>query len=83
MCTGCGRSNHAVSTCRFTTSPYFNSSGGAFVDSKAFKKLKTDRPTLKDPVVPNDTCKKTPTFSSSSSSATASISGAGVMAYAI
>ena len=40
VCVGCGRSNHTISVCRFTASPYFNSSDSAYVDSNAFKKLK-------------------------------------------
>ena len=69
VCVGCERSNHTISVCRFTASPYFNSSANAYVDGIAFKKLKKDYPDASDArgvYVP------TTTSSSSSSTATAS-----------
>ena len=33
LCDGCGRSGHASATCHFKNSKYFNTGGGAYIDS--------------------------------------------------
>ena len=60
--------------CRFTASPYFNSSDSAYADSNAFKKLKKDYP---DALVARGAYVPT-TSSSSSSSSTATASASAV-----
>ena len=62
-----------LSVCRFTASPYFNSSDSAYADSNAFKKLKKDNP---DASVARGAY--VPTTSSSSSSSTATTSASAV-----
>ena len=71
VCVGCGRPNHTIYVCRFTASPYFNSSDSAYADSIAFKKLKKDYP---DAMVARGVYVPTTSSSSSSSTATASAS---------
>ena len=44
-CTGCGRTNHLVTTCHFASSPYLNKGGGKYSVSAAYTKLKKERPT--------------------------------------
>ena len=66
VCVGCGRSYHTISLCRFTASPYFNSSDSAYADSNSFKKLEKDYPDA------------SATTSSSFSSSTATVSASAV-----
>ena len=43
MCEGCGRPGHSRGTCHFKNSKYFNTGGGAYIDSKAYQSLKLDK----------------------------------------
>ena len=44
-CTGCGRTNHVVTTCHFSSPPYFKKGGEKYSVSAAYTKLKKERPT--------------------------------------
>ena len=66
-CTGCGRLGHFVATCRFNSSPYFNSTEKSFLQSEGGKDLsKID---LKAMCIPNAYGVSYSSSSSSSSSA--------------
>ena len=45
LCTGCGRNNHMVDSCHFTTSPYYNASNKAYTASAAYAELRRVYPT--------------------------------------
>ena len=69
MCEGCGRPGHSRGTCHFKNSKYFNTGGGAYIDSKAYQSLKLDKPSYTDTFLPRDFSKPhAPSTSTSSSS---------------
>ena len=67
-CTGCGRLGHLVATCRFGSSPYFNSTEKPFLQSEGGKDLLKIDP--KATFIPN--AYGTSSFSASSSSSASS-----------
>jgi hypothetical protein len=67
LCTGCGRDNHLVATCRFKSTEFFNSYPYAYKGSKAHALLIAKYPDAT--VIPfSELSKKTPHSSSSRSS---------------
>ena len=69
MCEDCGRSGHSRGTCHLKKSKYFNSGGGAYIDSKAYQFLKLDKPSYTDIFLSRDFSKPhVPSTSTSSSS---------------
>jgi hypothetical protein len=68
LCGGCGRSGHASATGHFKNSKYYNTGGGANIDSKFYANLKRDKPDYKEPFLPRDFSKPSVPASSSSSS---------------
>ena len=44
ICTGCGRGGHIVSTCRFRTSPFWNTTNKPFLESKGGREMLKKHP---------------------------------------
>jgi hypothetical protein len=43
-CTGCGRGGHMVDTCRFTASPFYNSTTTKYLESKSGREMLKKHP---------------------------------------
>jgi Reverse transcriptase (RNA-dependent DNA polymerase) len=69
-CTGCGRGGHIVDTCRFTASPFYNSTNTPYLESKSGREMLKKHPHAR--WIPSESAHSS-TSSSSSASATTSV----------